>query len=280
MVLRWKSLAKRTAQRAGFEIQHISYRRRAKLLGLPSLNSSDTFMCSYPRSGNTWTRFIIACLLDDSIQSVDLDVIDDVVPDVGTLPRHNRPVRVFKDHQPRFHLFPKVIYNVRDGRDALVSAHRYATKALDYDKSLLDFICDRNAQVFGFWHEHISSALSWAATHPSQFLLVRYEDLKANPEDEIMRIARFLDCPVSSRRAAEIASITSIEKVRRPDPEACRDPRYLHTLGKGLVGQGQQTFSDLEKKVFEGMSGRMLERLGYLESPSTTVIQGQKVQLA
>ena len=104
----------------GLDVRYISKKRRSNFLQLPNLRANDTFMCSYPRSGNTWTRMIIACLLNSELAQVDLNLIDKWVPDAGALPPNSVPIRVFKQHRADFDVFPRVIYNVRDGRDALL----------------------------------------------------------------------------------------------------------------------------------------------------------------
>ena len=52
----------------------------------------DTFIVSYPRSGNTWTRFLIANLLHPEIE-IGFANIDSVVPDTAVEPRA-------KEHAP------------------------------------------------------------------------------------------------------------------------------------------------------------------------------------
>ena len=125
--------------RFGIRVSYLPRRRRLQYLKLNRLMPGDTFMCSYPRSGNTWTRMIVACLLDPTIHAVDLDVIDQLVPEAGRHPSATTKPRVFKEHQPSFDCFPKVLYNYRDGRDCLLSAYKYAINTTGYNRSMLEF---------------------------------------------------------------------------------------------------------------------------------------------
>src|SRR5438046_5865734 len=85
-----------------------------------SVYADDTFLVSYPRSGNTWTRFLIANLLHPEIE-VGFANIESLVPDTAalssrTLKRVSRP-RVLKSHQYFDPRYTNVVYVVRDPRD-------------------------------------------------------------------------------------------------------------------------------------------------------------------
>src|SRR5215813_414014 len=47
---------------------------------------ADTFIVSYPRSGNTWTRFLIANLLHPD-KSISFANIETLIPDIRAVPR-------------------------------------------------------------------------------------------------------------------------------------------------------------------------------------------------
>ena len=54
-----------------------------------------------------------------------------------------------------------------------------------------------NRAEHGRWADHMAGWRAEALANPGQVLHVRYEDLKAQPEVEIRRIASFLDIPVT-----------------------------------------------------------------------------------
>lgn len=203
---------------------------------------------------------IIACLLDPSLKKIDLNTIDDYVPDCGASTSLKTTPRVFKEHSPKFHVFPKVIYNYRDGRDCLVSAYRYGTKSLGYPNDRLHFVCDRKAQIFGFWHEHVEQALAFQKQFPNRILMVRYEDIHEQPLFVVSEIAQFLDLNVETDRLHEIIQITSFEQQK---PIVYTDIRKKHTLGKGVPGTWKDELEQLELELFEGMAGPTLTKLGY-----------------
>ena len=80
--------------------------RRAFNLHRPGRNlevfPDDTFLLSYPKSGNTWSRFLVANLIH-APEPVDFSNINRIIPDTeGTTKRYlnslPRP-RVLKSHQ-------------------------------------------------------------------------------------------------------------------------------------------------------------------------------------
>src|SRR6476646_4264045 len=93
--------------------------------------ADDTFVVSYPRSGNTWTRFLIANLLHPDL-NVSFTNIEKLIPDTSSqsnraLKRTPRP-RIIKTHEYFDHRYPKVIYIVRDPRDVVLSYYDFQRK--------------------------------------------------------------------------------------------------------------------------------------------------------
>lgn len=204
---------------------------------------------------------IVACLLDEGLSDVDLDVIDQRVPDCSKIKFELRKPRVFKEHIPKFDVFPRVIYNVRDGRDCVISAFKYAIKSLGYEKDRIHFLLDRNAQVFGLWSEHVSKALEYKAKYPDRILFVRYEDIQLKPIESVLSLAEFLKVDVSVTRVKEILSLTSLDQQRKKNKSS--DIRKKHTLGQGRTGGWISELSELELMIFEGLSSLELKKLGY-----------------
>ena len=91
----------------------------------------DTFLVSYPKSGNTWIRFLIANLKYPE-KHPDFTNINELVPDPGahskrTLNRLPRP-RTLKSHQYFDPRYRKVLYIVRDPRDVVLAEYHFGIK--------------------------------------------------------------------------------------------------------------------------------------------------------
>lgn len=158
----------------------------------------DLFIVSYPKSGNTWTRFLIGNLLnaDDPVTFAN---VEDKVPDIYvntderllTIPRP----RVLKSHESFDPRYRKTVYIVRDPRDVALSYYyfqikqRHITDALPFVSFLEQFVAGE-VDGYGSWGENVGSWLG-ARRHSERFLLARYEDILADPSRELKRVATF-----------------------------------------------------------------------------------------
>jgi len=166
----------------------------------------DTMVVSYPRSGNTWTRFLIANLLQPR-QAIGFANIESLIPDTCTISSRAlksipRP-RVIKSHEYFDHRYPKVIYVVRDPRDVTLSCYHFQRKygqindGYSMERYVDDFVNGRlKLASWGTWAENVAS---WVSTRggSSNFLLLRYEDMLQDTRRELKRIAAFLRLSVT-----------------------------------------------------------------------------------
>lgn len=182
----------------------------------------DTFIVSYPKSGNTWTRFLIANLLQPDRPLTLLDM-ERLVPAVDGQTRRffnamPRP-RVIRDHGPFDPQYKNIIYIVRDPRDVAVSAYNFVLKGALIDESypMTSFVNEfvRGARsAVGSWGENVASWLATRGNSP-RFLLLRYEEMLSETARELGKIASFLGLPVSAGRLAEAANRSSADNMRR-----------------------------------------------------------------
>lgn len=167
----------------------------------------DTFLVSYPKSGNTWVRFLLANLLYPN-EVVGFANINRLLPSPDVLSRRflrslPRP-RILKSHEPYDQRFQKVIYLARDPRDVLVSEYFFNLKKryIDSDVSLEQFakrFVRGETSSYGSWWEHTASWIAARHGNPA-FLLVRYEDLLADSIGETRKIANFLGIQADEER--------------------------------------------------------------------------------
>ena len=160
-----------------------------------SVRRDDTFLVSYPKSGNTWLRFLVGNLFDPSTP-VDFLDIERRAPDIyvnsdRTLRRLPDP-RFLKSHEYFDPRYGRVLYVVRDPRDVVVSYYRYQVKVDDFGETYsgtryLQAFLDGKLDQFGSWQTNVGSWVG-ARSCDDSFCLLRYEDMSASP----MRIAREL----------------------------------------------------------------------------------------
>jgi hypothetical protein len=165
-----------------------------------SVFPDDVFITSFPRSGNTWTRFLIGNLVfqEDPLTFNNIESrIPEIYANSEQALRHLPRPRVLKSHDAFDPRYPRVIYIARDPRDVAVSKYHYnvATgrhpEGYPIEDFIPRFIAGEFDREWGTWAEHVTSWLSTRRNHPG-FLLVRYEDMKSAPMAELGRIASFL----------------------------------------------------------------------------------------
>jgi hypothetical protein len=183
----------------------------------------DTFLVSYPRSGNTWTRFLIANLAFPS-EAVSFTNIERLIPDTSSqshraLKRTPRP-RIIKSHQYFDPRYRKVLYIVRDPRDLVLSYYNFQrrNRQIADDYPLANYVDDFvNARLisadWGSWGENVASWL-YTRHHHNGFLLMRYEDMKANTNQELQRIATFLGLKPTPGRIQQAIDASSSDRMR------------------------------------------------------------------
>jgi hypothetical protein len=190
----------------------------------------DTFIVSYPKSGNTWTRFLIGNLVYPD--GVNFSNINQLVPDPGDLSKRQlkslpRP-RIIKTHQPFDPRYRRVICIVRDPRDVALSEYHFDIKrgAIDenfpLNRFVSRFVAGEVNHDSGSWGENVGSWISARQNGKKfqsgrNFLLVRYEDLLDDPNGELARIARFLGIDPTTERIAKAVERSSADEMRKAE---------------------------------------------------------------
>ncbi len=185
----------------------------------------DVFLVSYPKSGNTWTRFLVGNLVHQ--EDVTFANIEEIVPDIyqhslGFFSTVKRP-RILKSHEYFDPRYKKVIYIVRDPRDVAVSYYFHQIKFRNIDATMaidayVDDFVSGESDPFGSWGENVGSWLG-ARKNKNGFLLVRYEDLLSQPEIELKKIAVFLDIEKTEREFHRAVEMSSLENMKASEIE-------------------------------------------------------------
>ena len=184
----------------------------------------DTFVVSYPRSGNTWTRFLVANLMYPG-ECVTFANIERLIPDTASqsnraLKRTSRP-RIIKTHQQVDHRYRRMVYIVRDPRDVALSYYdfhcNYRTIEDGYSLETWaeDFIRGSLTSAgWGSWGENVASWL-YTRSPLTDFLLLRYEDMIENTPRELARIAHHLGVEVAEDRLNDVTRRSSLDVMRK-----------------------------------------------------------------
>jgi Sulfotransferase domain len=238
----------------------------------------DTFLTSYPRSGNTWTRFLVGSLIRPE-ETVSFLNVERIVPDMYktadmVLRRLPRP-RVLKSHEPFDPRYRRVIYIVRDPRDVAVSNYHWEMKlrsipeGYPIEKFVPRWMEPQFWLRIGSWADHVNS---WLATREgnSSFLLVRYEDLKRDPRAELGRMGALLGVEASAETLDRAVASSSTE--RMSDMESKQAGQWVAThhtrqdkpfVRKGATGDWRSVLPPDTVAHLEACWGVLMKKLGY-----------------
>ena len=235
----------------------------------------DTFVVSYPRSGNTWTRFLLGNLIHPETP-VTFSNIEWLTPDIHalsskTLKRIPRP-RFLKSHEYFDPRYPKVIYLVRDPRDVALSLYHFRRKyRVIQDGYPIEKYVERflKGDMDVSWGEHVGSWLGARKNHRA-LLLVRYEDLLSDPLQQLGRIADFLCIDAAPERLALAIERSAADRLRKL--EKVESHQWVTTkgrredvpfIGKGVSGGWRDVLPKSSVEQIESAWGHIMKGLGY-----------------
>lgn len=239
-----------------------------------TLGKADCVIVSFGKSGRTWLRVLLS-----RVYQLKHDLPENYLLSFSNLHLANSAVpKIFFTHDTYLKDYSKhadskldyrdkkVVLLVRHPADVAVSEYhqwryrmRRHKKALNYypdhdeEVEIFDFVVNQRAGL-----ERILAFLeSWARQieQMPNLLLVRYEDLRAEPEKTLGRILSFLGTPGSEEEIREAVAFASIENMRtlesrgtfrfRGGRYAARDPKNPETFKarRGKVGGYRDYFS-------------------------------------
>lgn len=250
----------------------------------------DVYLVSYPRSGNTWTRFLLGNLLhpDDPATFTN---IESRVAEIYFNPDHvlrklPRP-RLLKSHEAFHPNYPRVICIVRDPRDVAVSFYHHNVKARNIpDTYPMDEFIPRfmAAEFDPWWGSWADNVMSWIKMRSGRdtFLLLRYEDMKDDSQRELLKIVGFLqkagfqNVEASPEKLAQAVQLSSPERMR--ELEKLAGKRYAQLkqtrqdkpfVRSAKAGGWKSALSEKSVALIEKGWGAIMQDLGYtLSRPS------------
>jgi sulfotransferase family protein len=199
------------------------------------------FIAAFPKSGITYLNFMLFHLLFDRPQDVrliDSHYIFDLHESLARVPPQGGTEQYVKVHFSFGSQIPlrdrasRAIYLLRDPIDVMMSVWDF--KHLAGEQGLLDApAADRQALFQRFCQHWLSSGgliypfagswrdnvASWINQEELPLLVVRYEELKANPTMELRRILRFLGREVSEQRIAAAVEAGKPDNMRKLESE-------------------------------------------------------------
>lgn len=251
-----------------------------------------TWLASFPKSGNTWLRFMLyAYLFGDIRTSGDINRrIPAIHRDPRVTPEGDETLfvkthSVLSDRHPQLRLTERAVYIKRHPRDILLSGLNYhrLTGALpdtQTDEQYAKIFIARGADPiwiahgFGTWDEHLTS---WTTTDRFPVHVTTYERMTEDTAGELAAILRFAgiepdaDRVAAAVRAAHFDQLRALEIREKTSGEKdklfpgavkrTKAPRFF--MNKGRTGQSLDTIAPGLDALFERGFGEAMRRHGY-----------------
>ncbi len=229
----------------------------------------DVFIVGYPKSGNTWMLYLVAgAFYGTDLQVASDALIQDLAPDVHFKKFFKPwfPVTFFKSHFLPRPDYRKVIYLLRDGRDAMVSYWHYLEGLAGKEMDFLELVQTGRGLFPCKWHEHVAQWL--ANPYSAQMITVRYEDLKKDTVAQLRRISDFagLACQDSVlERAAQHSSFAAMKQREASFAwENPQIPKNKQFIRRGQIGSHQDEMPSAVREAFLSEASAMMRKTGYL----------------
>lgn len=233
------------------------------------LRPADVFLGSYPRCGRTWARFVLHEILTGRESS--FEAVNSTLQGVYGL-SHGIPVlpgggRVLNTHEAYRKEYRRAVCLVRDARDVVLSEYSYLTSLGYYRGTFDEFIAGfvgkgRRVNSYGPWPDHVTSWLDSPIAGTANFLLVKYEDLRRDPEEWFERISQFLGVQLSREKIHQAVANNSLKQMREKELSQPVLPMNNFVRTGSVQGwRGKLTEPQIE--LIEKYAGSVLVRLGY-----------------
>jgi len=278
-------------------VQAIRHRGRTTKLRFPlvwlrhqAVRPNDGFLASYPRSGNTWARFLLCEILTN--HEAGFERVATTIPTIRLRPLHG-PVpsllpnggRLLRTHERYHKEYRKAVYFVRDPRDVVVSNYEFERGDKHFPlNSLDDFVAAfvrGKTNSFGSWSNHVRGWIDSPVADTEDLLVVRYEEMRSNTERVLSTIVKFLGISVEPERIRKAVANNDLQRMRLKEDQYHRRP--LDGAGRqvrvGSVGGWQKRLSPAHVDLIERHAGELLERFGYAHQHDLGTTQQEAVPL-
>ncbi|XP_065058926.1 sulfotransferase 1B1-like [Rhopilema esculentum] len=266
------------------------------------LGDGDVFVFGWVKTGTTWAREMVWCLLNDCqlekakqkqlnerIPFIDMAVIADfdgncekelglkseeVIDKLRKLPSP----KTLKSHLP-FDLFPpdlldksKVVMCLRNPKDTLVSYyhHEKLLKLHGFTGTFADYfdIFMRNLMIYGDYFEYATTA--WKKRDHPNMCIIFYEEMKKDLSAVVKKVGKFLKKEVTEEQVEKLVehlSFKTMKNNKTVNNEAIRGVAFVpgqngSFIRKGEVGDWKNYFTDEMNKKMDAEIDRRFKGIG------------------
>lgn len=213
--------------------------------------SSDTvfFLSSFPKSGNTWLRFILANIynqVEKRVDLVDFHTIHKLIPETGTSHRFGFKTlpEIRKTHDDFHKKFQKVILVVRNPVDTINSYYHYLRGERERSFEYPDLLRDERRGI-----PAIISHTNNYVRKCERLTLVTYEQLHSDAFFALSSVLEFMGLSIEDDVIKKGIESSSFQNMRKTEDEKGRpygktDFKFTRS---GKVGEGNEMLSDSDR---------------------------------
>ncbi len=229
---------------------------------IAGLRKTDRVMAFYPKTGSTWVRIFLYNYLAQQENKLsgafDFDAVDAAMPEFAN-PSFFKPwpfasaPRLIKTHRPYQSFWknrPTILF-IREPRDTTVSFLHYANAKKEFGfEGGLDALMAHPELGLDRYFEFY---MSWI---PKADLIIRYEDMRKQPNVEFAKILRHMDIEPTEEDLAAALDASTMEKTREAQSRSSESFQSKFKEGfvfarKGESGEGKSLFTDAQEAYFQ-----------------------------
>ncbi|KAF5744250.1 putative Flavonol 4'-sulfotransferase [Tripterygium wilfordii] len=200
----------------------------------------DVILTTSMKTGTTWLKALVLCIMkSQSLKEGEEDPLEKANPQASLKsleeiyfnPNPNisgiSSPRLFHTHFP-YKALPdsvknsncKIVYLVRNPKDTFVSMWDFLNKAkgpnqpgIPFERAFASF--SKGVHLYGPFFDHALEYWTESLNRPDKVLVLKYEDLKRDPKEQVKRLASFLGKPFAKEE--DIDSVIwrcSIERLK------------------------------------------------------------------
>jgi hypothetical protein len=202
-------------------------------------------------------------------------VLDRIVnndADVNFVKTHNHRARAFGVELIPPHLTRSAVYVLRNPLDMVLSYARqygqtpeFAAAAIGRSDNSTAGANGTVAQFLGSWSGHVQS---WARCRSFPVLVLRYEDMHADPQAAFTRVLKHIGVPADPQRVARAVQFSSFGELRKQEDAAGfieRSPNSERFFHSGRTGQWRAELAPEAADRICRDHGKVMREYGYLE---------------
>lgn len=251
----------------------------------------DIFIITYPKSGTTWLRFLIANAIKTHYnlkRSVNFFTIQDIIPGIpypkyvknkGPFGLAQIP-RILATHSTYNSLYKRIILQVRDPRDAMVSYYHHlrSSGSIRENMCISEFIRSEKYGIYA-WNNHTTLWLKKNGPKDgvSRIIMTKYENLLLDTASTLDFILQSIGLILSDKELEIAIKLSSKEAMKESEKlhlvtHIIGPKKKTNFVRKGSHDKGGNTLSKEDNNFIVSVAGETMKALNYINSEDVPCI--------